>query len=78
MLALLACRCASIGFVSLMEWQLRNHLFDLLGRLQRLDAALRMEQGRFRPDLFRLARLARLKQRVKARLQPSRLTFAGA
>lgn len=54
--------------------------FELLGRLQRLDAALRLEQARNRPDRFRLLRLSHLKQRVKTRLSPSRraMMLAGA
>ncbi len=56
-------------------------LFEHLGRLQRLDAALRIEQGRDRPDPFRLLRLSYLKHRIKARLiprHPGALMLAGA
>lgn len=49
---------------------MQYRIFELLGRLQRLDAALRIEQGRNRPDRFRLLRLTHLKQRMKARLLP--------
>lgn len=59
---------------------MQYRIFDLLGRLQRLDAALRIELGRARPDRFRLLRLFGLKQRVKARLLPVRSSrlLAGA
>lgn len=50
---------------------MQYRFFELLGRLQRLDAALRIEQGRNRPDRFRLLRLSHLKQRLKARLLPA-------
>ena len=44
-------------------------LFRLIETHQRIDAGLRNELGRPRPDVFQLMRLKRLKLRVKALIQ---------
>ena len=44
-------------------------LFRLIETHQRIDAGLRSELGRPRPDVFHLLRLKRLKMRVKALIQ---------
>lgn len=47
---------------------MREYLFSLLTRHQRLDAALHDEQKRPAPDFARVQRLKRLKLGVKDRL----------
>lgn len=47
---------------------MRNRIYRLLTRHQRLDEELRIEQSRPRPDFARLFRLKRLKLAVKDRL----------
>jgi hypothetical protein len=44
-------------------------LFRLIETHQRIDAGLRNELGRPRPDVFQLLRLKRLKLRVKQLIQ---------
>lgn len=44
-------------------------IFNLLVKHQRLDEALRIEQRRQMPDVFRIQRLKKMKLIIKDRLQ---------
>ena len=45
-----------------------DRMFRLLERHQKLDALLRLAQGRRSPDPFEIAKLKRLKQEFRGRL----------
>jgi hypothetical protein len=52
-----------------MEWHMSLRVFNLLVKHQRLDEALRLEQRRQLPDVFRIQRLKKMKLIIKDRLQ---------